>query len=412
MSGGRARSGSSLTSPYTPRFVSRLLHRLHIPTNLTWSSLVEAFHGAPTSNTFLVSIAKGHVRTTALRSSRLDCTKVQGRPSSHWRCGFDAWQRFKRFEYYLYHAAQAQQPALPELLLLVDMDEVADEMLKDGRGSSLPKFGTGRSSCGGTIPVPFPVKGFGALDLLEKLEHAGDGWRRELVPWARRERRALWRGCSRRFSADSCVPHGANWSMHPRSRLVALGAREPALLDAAFTAHDQHLPHRLGVKLSGGRSLAASMPFTGMSGYRYLLAVDGHGWQASLASKLMLGSVVISVRSRYPLWFEGLLKHGEHVVRVSSSLADLPAAVRGLQADDKAARAIARRGAAQIELLLTERHLVGYVRQVLEQFATHFVADAAAPSALRLYHSLCRERQRFFCTHSWPGRPPQFDSRS
>ena len=400
---------SSLPSPYTPRFVSRLFHR--IPTNLTTRSLVEAFHSAPTSNVFLVSIAKGHVRTTALRSSRLDCTQVHGRPSSHWRCGFDAWQRFKRFEYYLYHAAQ--QAALPELLLLVDMDEVADEMLTDSRGSPLPKFGTGRSSCSGTIPVPFPVKGFGALDLLEKLKHAGDGWRRELVPWTRRERRALWRGCSRRFSADSCVPSGANWSLHPRSRLVALGAREPTLLDAAFTAHDQHMPRRLGAQLSGGRPLAAPMPFTRMSAYRYLLAVDGHGWQASLASKLMLGSVVISVRSRFALWFEGLLRHDEHVVRVSPSLADLPAAVRGLQADDAAARRIARRGAALIELLLTERHLVGYVRQLLERYATHFVSEtAAAPSALRLYHSLCRERQRFFCTHSWPGRPPQFDSRS
>ena len=105
-------------------------------------------------------------------------------------------------------------------------------------------------------------------------------------------------------------------------------------------------------------------------------------------------------------------RHGEHVVRVSPSLADLPAAVRGLQADDAAARRIARRGAAQIELLLTERHLVGYVRQLLERYATHLVADAAAPSAQRLYHSLCRARQRFFCTHSRPGRPPQFDSRS
>ena len=86
--------------------------------------------------------------------------------------------------------ATQQPPPLPDALLLVDMDEVADQRLRDRRGRALPKFGTGRSPCGGTLPVPFPVKGFGALDAIEKLRHAGDGWRHELVPGVRRERRA------------------------------------------------------------------------------------------------------------------------------------------------------------------------------------------------------------------------------
>ena len=356
-----------------------LFQRLDLPPNLTQSSLVDGFHTAPTSNIFLVSIAKGHVRTTALRSSRLDCTTVRGRPSSRWRCGFDAWQRYKRFEYYLYHAAK-QQPPLPDLLLLVDMDEVADHRLRDRRGTALPKFGTGRSPCGGTLPVPFPVKGFGALDVLEKLRHAGDAWRRELLPWARRERRALWRGCSRRFSADSCVPHGANWSRHPRSRLVAMAAREPALLDAGFTAHDQHVSPTLGARLSSGRPLTAPIGFAAMSRWRYLLALDGHGWQASLAAKLMLGSTVLSARSRYPLWFEPLLRHQVHVWGVAASLADLPAAVRALRADDAAARRIARQGERRIATLLREPHLV--------------ICAPAARAVRRAPRRRCRHAQR------------------
>lgn len=39
--------------------------------------------------------------------------------------------------------------------------------------------------------------------------------------------------------------------------------------------------------------------------------------QASLAAKLMLGSTVLSARSRYPLWFEPLLRH--QVLRESAS---------------------------------------------------------------------------------------------
>ena len=100
----------ALSSPYTARYVRSLFERLDLPRNLTWSSLTDGFHSAPTSNVFLVSVAGGHVRTIALRSSRLDCTEVQGRPSSHWRCGFDAWQRYKRFEYYVYQYPRARTP--------------------------------------------------------------------------------------------------------------------------------------------------------------------------------------------------------------------------------------------------------------------------------------------------------------
>jgi hypothetical protein len=101
-----------------------------------------------------------------------------------------------------------------------------------------------------------------------------------------------------------------------------------------------------------------------------------------------------------------------HVWRVAPSLADLPAAVRTLRADDAAARRIARQGERRIATLLHEPHLVGYVRLLLEQHGARVVADAGAPSALRLYHRLCRERTRYFCTHSWPSSPPEFDARS
>ena len=107
-------SKASASSPYTARHVRSLFQRLDLPRNLTWSSLIDGFVAAPTSNVFLVSVAGGHVRTVALRTSRLDCTKVQGRPSSHWRCGFDAWQRYKRFEYYLYQYPRGSNPGLAD----------------------------------------------------------------------------------------------------------------------------------------------------------------------------------------------------------------------------------------------------------------------------------------------------------
>ena len=70
----RTEGNGTKKSPYTARHVRSLFERLELPRNLTWSSLIDGFHAAPTSNVFLVSVAGGHVRTIAPRSSRLDCS--------------------------------------------------------------------------------------------------------------------------------------------------------------------------------------------------------------------------------------------------------------------------------------------------------------------------------------------------
>ena len=178
---------AAASSPYTPEYVASLFSA-H-PRNLTRAAVIAAFESAPTTNAFLVSIAGGHVRTIAPRSSRLDCTRVKSRPNIRWKCGYDAWQRYKRFEYYVFAAAQRDLSL--DALFVVDMDEVADHDL------GVPKFGTGASACGRSIPVPFPLKGFGTVDLAEKMRHtmASGQWRRGLTPWAQRTRVALWRGC-------------------------------------------------------------------------------------------------------------------------------------------------------------------------------------------------------------------------
>ena len=294
------------------------------------------------------------MRTIAPRSSRLDCTRVKSRPNIRWKCGYDAWQRYKRFEYYIFAAAQ-RDPSL-DALFVVDMDEVADHDL------GVPKFGTGASACGRSIPVPFPIKGFGTVDLAEKMRHtmASGAWRRGLTPWAQRTRVALWRGCSRRFPPppESCAAAPRNFTHHPRAAarrgLAAPPEARRRVLHRARRSHSRQAEDRR----RSARSLRRWI-FAALSSYRYLIAADGHGWQASLAAKLMLGSAVISHASYYPTWFQPLLFFGEHLLLVDAQWKGLPAAVRWLRGDDATARRIARQGEARIEELLREEHLGG-----------------------------------------------------
>ena len=49
-------------------------------------------------------------------------------------------------------------------------------------------------------------------------------------------------------------------------------------------------------------------------------------------SKLTLGSLLIAPTSLFPLWYDGLLEDGVHLLRVRPDASDLPRALRWLGA--------------------------------------------------------------------------------
>lgn len=137
--------------------------------------------------------------------------------------------------------------------------------------------------------------------------------------------------------------------------------------------------------------------------------------QASLAAKLLLGSVVLAQPSAFPLWFQPLLQNASHLVSLGQ-LRELPRAVAALRASDGEARDIGRRGAERMRALLREEHLVGYVHAVVREYARALGqgGEEAGPplGAVRTYHKYCRDSATWYCSHHWKGRPPRFDDRS
>ncbi len=262
---------------YPKRYIQWLLLRA-MPANLSYAAVRRAWEAAPrasTTNAFLLLLTHDadsgtHLRTIAPRSSRLECPGVSKRPLPTWTCGFDAWVRYKRFIYYVYHASDAAAAAgtpLPPLMLLAHLDEVADVPMRDPlSGLPVVKFGTYTSRCANSLPVPFPLKGFGADDFAARRRHRGLKQLRSQLPgWEERSRRAVWRGCSRRFPPDACVAGGRTWEDHPRGLLVSLSRRHPRLIDARFTAHDAHVTP--SARQAFGE-LAPAMDFGRLAAYR------------------------------------------------------------------------------------------------------------------------------------------------
>lgn len=61
-----------------------------------------------------------------------------------------------------------------------------------------------------------------------------------------------------------------------------------------------------------------------MGSRKYLIEVDGHGYQASLAAKMLLRSVVLSQSSGWRLWYEPFLTNMTHLVSATVSKSRMP----------------------------------------------------------------------------------------
>ena len=156
------------------------------------------------------------------------------------------------------------------------------------------------------------------------------------------------------------------------------GAGDTLALDVGATACEEtHLQHQCGMATLRRRGIrmASGVPFRELASGRAVLEVDGEGYQASLASKLTLGSAVLTVDSLFPLWYDdgdALLRDGEHLLRVRPDLSDLSERLRWLRAQSSGARTIADAGRRRACELLHGPNVAGYVGRLLQRYASLF----------------------------------------
>ena len=408
--------GDGRQSPYTPAMVDSAFRGL--PTGLRFDMLIRAFeqHGQRSSASPETATRRGGVRSTlfliGIDARALHTASLMDSAESLTAAGRAAWRRQRRLAYYLWHAFRRGRPRdMPPLLFLADLDDLADTVVSDG-SRALPKLASSRGACGMKIAVPIPLKGFGTTDLERWLASSRSGAllaRQSLPKWEERVAMGVWRGSARTvLPSETCpaVPDFSTWEAHPRGRLVALCRRHPDLLDSGYTELE---------KLPGGNTtpvpLVAPLPFDGLRRYKYQVEVDGHGYQASLLAKMLLGSTVVTQSSHWPLWYAEAVVDGVHALTMRADLADLPARLRWLRRADGHARQISARGAELVHALLDSSHLTAHMTALLDRYARLF--DGPAPPLTPLYASLCAAsvhggRTRRCSVYNLSSPPPRF----
>ena len=344
---------------------------------LTWDAVELEFLRHPDSLFLVGASSSGEVFKVA---SAAVLNSTAGRAS---------WRRLARAQFYLSHAARALGA---DMLFVADMQD----MPTPSPNASIPRLTGSAAACTPTLPMPIPLKGFGSGDL-ELLLARRPNPARELPPWEERRDRAAWRGTARIYPPyRTCLPRGQRWDEHPRGLLVTLSREEPELLDAGFTSIGPSKAHwtrgelaRLNPKAADERLASfkkAPISFEALAAHRFQVEVDGSGFQASLAAKLLTGSTVLSQASHFPLWYEPSLVDGEHYVRVAPDLADLAAQLRSLRRQPERARAIGAAGARRMRELLSQGSIQRHVTQTVAAYArrfssTYFTAASSASSS-------------------------------
>ena len=303
----------------------------------------------------------------------------------------------------------------PDVAFILDLTDRADVRLEN----DVPKLASSAGACAQALPVPISLKGYGSNTWQEVLRtpafgggaggsgRTPTGAQRKGAPSgaaacartaalgrARCGRAPITRASARTIrrppppSSDACTLSALSGTPteyeHPRDRLLRSpaaaveGTSDKLALDVGATACEEaHLQHQCGKATLRRRGIrvASGVPFRELAAGRAVLEVDGEGYQASLASKLTLGSAVLTVDSLFPLWYDdgdALLRDGEHLLRVRPDLSDLPERLRWLRAHNSGARTIADAGRRRACELLHGPNVAGYVGRLLQRYATLF----------------------------------------
>ena len=207
---------------------------------------------------------------------------------------------------------------------------------------TLPKLASSGGSAS-RLPVPVALPGFGS---------------------------PTWQAVMR----EPVVGGGANW----RWPDVKWGGKQANFLHANFSAGNGALPSREA--------------FAHLAHSKALLELDAVGPQPLLA-KLTLGSVVLSQRTNFPLWFQPLLT-SETMLRVDADLKDLPSRLQWLAAHDDEARIMAEAGQRRACALLHLPNVAGYLGRLLQRYARIFDTPHTIKAHRAVRHLVIARRRK------------------
>ena len=225
--------------------------------------------------------------------------------------------------------------------------ESSGASIGEGSAGVLPVLGA--TSCCFAADVSFPTVWYDFSNSDDEFKQLDDDSAR--VPWADKADKAYFRGSIYWFHA------------HGRTAAFARSLVHPTDVDADWYPQiDTHALESDDTPIFGD--------LTAHARHRYLLSLEGHSyWSLRIRQLLHLGSAVLHQDLPCHEFWHVLMRPYEHYMPLHRNLSDLMPMIHYARANDEHVQRMVARGSRLARRLLSKAAVLGYVRELLGQYA-------------------------------------------
>jgi len=286
------------------------------------------------------------------------------------------------------HRAKAVREFLIDILNRVYLPDV-EFVLSFGDAPSMPKrvdvlpLATPREALNTTVARKLPVfsvcKTLDFYDILFPFTLIHHGFISEGIcgklkssPWRSRESKLNTRFTTTDFATYRWLHANESAALSHRAAYAKLSDSED--IDIRFVRLPERLAQEMGISpIEYGKRFA--LPFFSKFDFKYLLTIDGNGYQSSFKNIARGGSLIFKVntfpngaQATFEHWYSGVLE-GQDLIGIHHS-SEVRERILWAQTHDMEAKRIADSLGAKVEKYLSKNHIQCYLYRLLQNYSS------------------------------------------
>lgn len=186
----------------------------------------------------------------------------------------------------------------------------------------------------------------------------------KIIDWNNKVNKCIWRGAT-----TGGVYTLSNFKDYPRTKLVELSLKYPALIDARFNYITQYDKQDTMLRMIKLGYLGNAMPIKEQLKYKYQVYLAGNpGWSMRLYWQLFSESLIFKVEDDYINFFSHCLKPWVHFIPIKRDLSDLIEKLNWAIENDQKAHEIAKNARKFAEQNLTYDNILYYLYLLIQTY--------------------------------------------
>jgi len=178
------------------------------------------------------------------------------------------------------------------------------------------------------------------------------------IPWSEKMDKAV-------FRAGTATGCGYTTETNQRLKLATMRSE---FLDVGIVKKSKSLKFDPVHGLGDVQDTVPLVPFMDMNKqaeYKFIIHVDGNALAYRLLKTMLLGSVILRVKSPYVHWLDHLMKPGKHYIEISADFSDLQSKLDWCLRNNARCHKIAERSKKFAEKALSKVFMKGYFEKLL-----------------------------------------------